>query len=251
MGFWTLVGHGAMALVAISYLVRDMLWLRIIAIAASVASIIFGVFGFAEVDWVIVSWNVLFLVVNAVQMVQLLHERRRVDFTPADAELHSTVFPTLSPVEFLRLLMIAERREAAPGTVLMHEGVAVAEVILIIDGQVAIARKGRQVAEARAGSFLGEMGFLGQSDASATVTVEAGAPVKLLAWKVGPLRDLFTRHPGLGIAVQSILSLEVSRKLRHADSLIGRHASDALRSAWEAAKRQHGMPADGKPPGKI
>ena len=71
-----LIGHTTYALLALSYLVRDIYWLRLLAIPASICSIAFCYFNTPDHPvWLIIGWNLIFLTVNIWQ-VGVLHWQR-------------------------------------------------------------------------------------------------------------------------------------------------------------------------------
>ena len=74
-----LIGHTTYALLALSYLVRDIYWLRVLAIPASICSILFCYFHGPEPVWLIIGWNIVFLGVNLYQVASLHCLRRRLD----------------------------------------------------------------------------------------------------------------------------------------------------------------------------
>lgn len=96
-----IAGHLAFALIALSFLVRDILWLRALSITASVASIIYAYFAPAQPLWLVMGWNGLFIGLNLVQIAILFRERRGVTFTDEEKELFQTSFSRFAPVEFM------------------------------------------------------------------------------------------------------------------------------------------------------
>lgn len=67
-----IAGHLAFALIAFSFLVRDILWLRALSIAASLASYLAP----SNPLWIVIRWNVVFIGLNLVQIAILFRERR-------------------------------------------------------------------------------------------------------------------------------------------------------------------------------
>ena len=117
-----LAGHLAFALIALSFLVRDILWLRALSIAASLASISYSYYAPARPLWLVIGWNIVFIALNLTQITLLLRERRGVSFTDQERELYQTSFARFTPVEFTRLIRIAAWKDAAAGTKLIDAG---------------------------------------------------------------------------------------------------------------------------------
>ena len=91
---WNLVGHLAFILIAASFLVRDILWLRAISIVASAIGISYY-FGNAEPLWLIIFWNAVFASINGAQISLLLAERSGIQLDDNEAELYETIFRIL------------------------------------------------------------------------------------------------------------------------------------------------------------
>src|SRR6476646_3146942 len=97
--------HLANVLLLLSFLVSDILWLRLLNVAAGVAFIFF----FATASPPIlapVGWNAVFLTINLVQVWRLLQERRPVRLQADELSLHKLAFRALTPREFERILAI-------------------------------------------------------------------------------------------------------------------------------------------------
>ena len=78
--------HTANVLYLLSYLVRDILWLRVLTV---VAGVVLMPYYLAQSPPLLaaVAWNVLFTGINAVQIARLLYERRPVVLTEDQAHL--------------------------------------------------------------------------------------------------------------------------------------------------------------------
>ena len=64
MNIATLAGHLAFGLIAFSFLVKDILWLRVVSILASLFSIFYNYVIPLEPMWIAVGWNIVFVMVN-------------------------------------------------------------------------------------------------------------------------------------------------------------------------------------------
>ena len=82
---------GANLLYLASYSVRDILWLRILTIAAAVLLIPYYYLQ-SQPLWIAISWNLVFVGINLFWVARLLLERRSVQLT--EDELRLRQFPT-------------------------------------------------------------------------------------------------------------------------------------------------------------
>ncbi len=96
-----------------AYVVRDILWLRIITIVACFCT--FPYFLIRETPlYSALFWSLAFIIINGYNLVALLLERRPVQLTPNQQKLHSSVFRMLTPRDLLKLLLICKWTKASP-----------------------------------------------------------------------------------------------------------------------------------------
>jgi CRP-like cAMP-binding protein len=205
------VGHLAFGLIAISFLFRDIFWLRVLSIAASVAAIAYQFSG-PVADWIVVGWNIFFILVNAIWIGVLLWERRGVRFSDEELELYETVFSTMTPVAFMKLLRIATWQNADAGRVWTIEGQPVTHVTLIYNGRARVLQGSKTVAELGDGQFTGEISFLKEQPATATVVVSQAT--RYLEWDKAGLHALLDRNPALRAPLEAIFTTDLAEKLR-------------------------------------
>ena len=95
-----------------SYLVRDILWLRIMTVIA--ASCLIPYFYFRPDPLIIaICWNLLFTSLNIFWIGRLLVERRPVQLSGNDLHLYQLVFRCLTPREMQQLLKLGRLEKAA------------------------------------------------------------------------------------------------------------------------------------------
>jgi len=171
------LGNVSYVLIAFSYLVTNMLWLRVLAIVGLVAeSVYFYVAGSGSL-WVAIGWSAVFLAINAVQLVRLLRERRATHLQADERVLKNGVFAPLSLAAFRRLMKAGRWAAVAEGTVLTVQRAPVASLHVLAQGQARVDVDGKAVARVHPGGIVGEMSFLSGAPASATVTVTQAARV--------------------------------------------------------------------------
>lgn len=213
MNYFDLAAHAASILTAIAYLVKDILWLRVLTMFACVAGIIFNYYVHSTPLWVVIYWNLLFLVINLVQIAIIMKERREVSFTEEEKELYETLFKNFAPFEFMKLLRVGHWLEAKKDEVLAVEDKELANVMLIYNGMVGVEADGQTLTQLKDGSFIGEMSFI--TGGAATATVRALEPTRYLSWSKADLGRLFQRNPSMRFAMQTVLSTDLTKKLMH------------------------------------
>ncbi len=204
--------HVANGLYLCSYLVRDILWLRMLTILAGLSLVPFYCQCSDHVLWAPIAWNVLFMTVNLVQIGILLRERRPRRLAGPEQELYEQVFSELAPGEFRRLLKLGEWREIEPGRTIVQRDTVVHDMLVLRQGGLEVRTAGGVIARLQPGQFVGEMSFI--SGDKATADVVATEPSRLLAWPQESLNELLEKKPVLAHKIRGILGRDVVAKLR-------------------------------------
>ena len=211
MNIATLAGHLAFGLIAFSFLVKDILWLRVVSIVASIFSVLYNFYIPAHPMWLAINWNIVFVLVNIYHIAVIFYEKRPVKMDDKNEELYSTLFKEMSPVEYLKISKVAQWKTFKSGEALTRQEHLVCDLILIYNGTVDVAVDGKKVAELKDGQFVGEMSFLTEKSATATCIVKH--PCECLVWKQREFKELLKRNPSLYFTLQTLLSAQVSSNL--------------------------------------
>ena len=211
MNIATLAGHLAFGLIAFSFLVKDILYLRILSILASLFSVLYNFYIPVEPMWLAINWNIIFVLVNIYHIAVIIYEKRPVKMSSKEKELYETMFRGLSPVEFLKITKIAQWKQFKSPLPIIQQGKPVNDLILIYNGMVDILVNDNKVAELKDGQFVGEMSFLTEKPATATCKVSHNT--ECLVWPQKDFKDLLKRNPSLYFTIQSLLSEQVSNNL--------------------------------------
>ena len=210
---WQLAGHLASVLTMVAYLLKDILWLRLLTILSCFAGMAFNYFVPATPLWTVIYWNVLFAIINIVQIGIIINERAGVHFSEEEEELHETLFKNFAPFEFMKLMRVGHWLEANPGEVLARQQQSLDAVMLIYNGLAQVEKDGKEVAQLKDGNFIGEVSFI--TEGTATATVRALTPTRYIAWPKTAIKALLNRNPSMRFAMQSMLSTDLSKKLIH------------------------------------
>jgi CRP-like cAMP-binding protein len=205
--------HIANVLYLFSYLVRDILWLRVLTVVASMVLLAYFFFLPAPL-WAAIAWNVLFLGINARQIRLLLLERRPIQLSPDELLLHELAFRRLTPREFTKLLAAGRWGGVGAGECIVKRGEPLHDLTVLVSGRVRVEVDGKTAAELRPGCFVGEMSFISGSQPNAdVVTME---PTRTVSWRDEALNSLLSANPELRAAVQQVIGEDLVAKLRPA-----------------------------------
>lgn len=208
-----MLNHVANALVLASYLVHDILPLRVLAAVANGCFLALFVVQQPRSPSSI-AWQSLFMAINIVQVWRLILERRPVRFSADEQRLYQLAFRTLAPRELRRLLGFAEWRTAARGERLVEEKQTLDAVLVVFSGEAAVIAGGRAVAQLSPGRFIGEMSFV--TGAPTSASVDAASELRYVRFPSSELRRLFVRNPELRAAWQALIGHDLAAKLRAA-----------------------------------
>lgn len=126
--------------------------------------------------------------------------------------LRMSGFARFAPEEFQNLLHHGHWGTAEAGTILTLEGAPNDRVYFLRKGSVEVLREGDRINVLGPHRFVGEMSFL--TDEPACATVRTLTPVSYIDWLHSDLRRIVAEQPGLGRALHTNLSLDLIEKLR-------------------------------------
>ncbi|MGH7296900.1 MAG: cyclic nucleotide-binding domain-containing protein [Polyangiaceae bacterium] len=204
--------HVANVLYLLSYLVKDILWLRLLTVVAGVLLMTWA-FLLPQPLWASLAWNSLFTIINVYQIWLLVLERRPVHLSDRDQRLYGLVFRALTPREFVKLLALGRWEDAAADASLVERAHGLDRLMVIASGRAAV-RVGERSLELGEGRFIGEMSFITGEPPTAEV-VALGA-VKYVSWPKKELTKFLAEHPPLRAAWQAVLGADLVSKLRAA-----------------------------------
>jgi len=206
--------HVPYALLVISMLMRDMGWLRAIAIAAGIIRIVNR--AWFDQDFIVVFWESIFVAVNVAQLLVLLWYERRARFSDEEKVLVAQLDADIDRRTVRRLIKLGQWRQAETDDTFIEEDKPVKELIFLVDGLAQIERSGAIVAVCGPGDFLGEMSFVTGRPANATV--RAARPLRYLAFEQSLLRRAMDNDRDLRRAVESGLNRNLVGKLARANA---------------------------------
>jgi hypothetical protein len=193
--------HAANILLLGAYSVRDILWLRVLAVASSVAAMPYFLLQPTPL-WAAFGWSVLFTGINVLQAWRLVVERRPVKLTAEEEEVRTLVFRDLPPKKVLQVISVGTWASASPGEQLIERGKPLESVALIVRGKVQVTHEGRPLGELGPGEVVGSALLL--SGARAEVDAVTTEATRTIRWNAATLeryldanpetRNLFQRH---------------------------------------------------------
>lgn len=191
------------------FMARDEFWLRILMLAASGLYLFYYYNVAATPLWDAIYTNAALAVVNLVMIVVVVLERTTITMSRETKELFRQ-FHMLTPGQFRRVLKAARVVRAAERQELTHVGDHLTNLYFVFDGPILI-EKGNRETPVDGGMFIGEVAFLTNRPATATVYVEPGT--RYLDWNSDDLHRLLRKSSKLNLALSAQFNADLVRKV--------------------------------------
>ena len=174
-----LIEHLSYVLIAVSYFLTQIFWLRVAAVAGLTLEIVY--FMITKQSFTTgLPWDVAFILINLYELALLLRERAQSRLPSDDAFLLRRAFEGLDDIQIAKLLRAADWRSFAVGDVITRQDAPVDALYFILSGRAKVEVDGQVLAHLESGAFIGEIAYLTGNLATAKVTIEEQA--RLLAF---------------------------------------------------------------------
>ena len=203
-------GHVSYILIALSYWMTNVFWLRVIAVIGLVFEILYFRMSGAAMHTGI-GWDIIFIVINLYQIFRLAADQRRLRYMKELHLLSQGAFASLTREQLAQLVKVGRWRTLEPGTQVTREGEPVKELVLICDGQMVVESQGRTITHLHGGSLVGELALVSGNPATATVTVERITRAFVL--EMENLRKLVRVDDLVASAIDRVVGRDLAAKL--------------------------------------
>ena len=201
-----MVGHLAYVLLITSMMIRNINWLRALAIMAGTIS---AFYYWTLDDKVSMFWETLFTLVNIGQLLILQIENRRGSFSEDEKYFIQTCLPNIERAHARRLMKLGAWTEVQDETILVFEDTHPDKLKFIVSGNADVYRNEQLIGRVCKGDFVGEISYLTGTQASATaIAIE---PIRYLAFGQKRLKD----HLEKNLEVRHALEASFNRNLVH------------------------------------
>lgn len=198
----------------LGYLILDQILLRIMLLVGTALYIWY----YAVVDdtplWPAIWASSATGTANLIGLISLLYRRSSWAIPKRSRDLYGH-FKLLPPGDFAKLMTVADRVKRPAGHRLTEAGRPVETLYYVIDGTVRVEKNGARFSIEKR-TFVGEVGYLTGHMASASTMLESDG--ELLEWDVAQLKRRVSRDPRFGLAMDTIISLDLAGKVARAGS---------------------------------
>jgi len=198
MGFpMTLVdflGYLGLILLLASSAMRTIIWLRILAIAASLAVVAYGVI---TTVYVVAGFGIVLLAIN---VWRLLEMRKLITATRAATAAGSAPITADWILPFMRPMAVPA------DTVIFRRGEAADAMYFVANGRIRFDELDIELGE---GTLFGEIGIFSDSKVR-TATAKSLGPCSLLVVSAEKVRELFFQNPEFGFFLVGLITRRLS-----------------------------------------
>jgi CRP-like cAMP-binding protein len=210
-----LIEHFSYVLIAISYFLTRIFWLRVAAVAGLALEIIYFMItrqGFTTG----LPWDVIFILINVYELILLLRERAQSRLPTEDAFMLRRAFEGLDDVQIAKLLRAADWRNFTLGDVITRQDAPVDALYFILSGRAKVEVDGQVLAHLENGAFIGEIAYLTGNLATANVTIEE--PSRLLAFSRMRMAKVTAGDKQISGILYQVLGRDLAQKMRQANT---------------------------------
>jgi CRP-like cAMP-binding protein len=207
--------HLSYIMIAISYFLTSILWLRVAAVIGLFLEIVyFRLTGTSTTTGV--PWDTVFILINVYELVWLIKERLAARLPESDAAMLRNAFGGLDDAQIAKLLKAAEWKTFQPGEILTRQDAPVDALYYVCTGRANVEVDGKSVAFLESGSFVGEIAYLTGNVATARVTIVEEARTLVFS-KMGMAKVMASDRQISGIMYQ-LLGRDLAQKMRRANT---------------------------------
>jgi Popeye protein conserved region len=211
--FESLYPGGLVHIGAILYLVcfafRNQIWLRSFAIAGDLFYTAYYFLAASKPLWDAILWNIPAVAINVFMIYLILQDNKLPPMEEHELLLFRKL-ARLTPGQFKKLLKGTTWQKSAEPVILTEEGKKPDKLFFVLKGDVSMEKSGARRA-IPSSTFIGEVAYLQEGVASATVNV-AGESV-IAKWPHDFLKKLLEKDEALKSAFTSMMASDLASKL--------------------------------------
>jgi hypothetical protein len=208
----SILGHLSFGLSAVSFAMRSLLWLRIIAMFSLIVGIGYNL-AVPQVYWLVVGWLCVFLLINLFQTITLTYENNEVSLDYKLGLIRAQSFPGMPSRAFVELYKHAQIQSFDTETVVVEQGGTTSGLSLITHGQVVETLSNKDSKIIVTGQFFGDLTLVQPSVLTESPTLcTATAGTTIAYWPYEQLTDLFNKNERIKSGVYQAVSYALATK---------------------------------------
>ena len=212
---YDLTEHLSYLVIAVSYFLTNMFWLRTAAVIGLALEIVYFMLTRQSLTAGL-PWDIVFILINFYELALLLRERALAKLPAADAPLLRRAFDGLDDAQIAKLLRAADWRDVTAGEVITRQDAPVEALYFVLSGRAKVEVEGQNVAQLEHGTFIGEIAYLTGNAASARVVMEEAG--RLLAFSRVRVAKVTAGDKQISGILYQVLGRDLAQKMRQANT---------------------------------
>jgi CRP-like cAMP-binding protein len=209
------VGHLSYVLIALSYWMTNIYWLRVVAVAGLVLEVAYFRFAGGNLQ-VGIFWDLVFIAINLFHLILLTRDRLMLRLPVEDAALLRESLSGLDDSQIARLLKAADWKDCQPGEIITRQDAPLDALFFLCRGRANVEVNGSFVTYLEKGSFIGEIAYLTGNPATATVTIEE--PSRLLSFSKMRMAKVVAADEQISGIIYQLLGRDLAMKMRRTNT---------------------------------
>ena len=206
----TVLFFAANCLYILAYMVTNIVWLRILTVAAAMITLPYFFFQH-EPLWSALFWQSMFALVNIFHLILLYIKSLPTKLTAFESRIKTLVFRTLPVSDIRKILEDAQIKTFDSGESILRQGQKNSDLYIVLRGGCSVHKEGKRIAHLLPGQFIGEMSFLTENTVSADVIAEQST--EIVSWKRNHLNKVFQKNTSLHKYFAILLGNDLAQKL--------------------------------------
>lgn len=201
---------GAVGTYVLGFLFRSPIYIRLLVVLGSVFYAWYYWVAGPEPLWDAIFGSALVAVASAQGVIQLAWSKSPSSVRKENRQIFQ-LMPSIEPGLFNKLMKSAKVLTVETPTILTREGARPEALWFLLAGEVVLERNTQSSVSFGKAAFIGELAWMLNDTASATVVAQPGA--RLIRWNHDDLCNLVKRSPRLEMALNAAIAHDIARKL--------------------------------------
>jgi hypothetical protein len=204
--------HSSNVMRVVSFSAKDVLWLRVFAIGASLIGLPYFYFQ-QEILWEPIAWAGVFMAINAYHVWRLWLERRPVSLSPDEERLYELTFFPLTRRQFVDFANLGRWAEFKAGEVVMRPGHQPQEIVVALNECIDARVGEHNLGRFGAGAIIGASALF--SGNVPLIKAVAAEDCRVLTLPVSSIRKRAAGDAQLARLLDRIAREDLARKVEH------------------------------------
>ena len=206
-----ITGHLSFVIIAISFLMKDIIWLRIFSIISGSLGITYNFFYHAGPLWINIGWITFFILINIFMIIFFYISSRKSGFTDEDINIWKQNFLGLSAEEYRMIRKITTNQIFKTNDIVITKGQETKYIYFIVSGYLQAKIDEDIIKILSNGDIAGEMSFLTDTPANAHVT--ARQDTHCISIEKKKLRPKMIRSPSFHVSITNLFNKSLIKKI--------------------------------------